>query len=622
MTNETFAALVGRLEALAATRPAQYRRRVVLIALLGYAYVLAVLTSALGALALVGIGVLLGEIRVGVGVVKLGGALAALVAVVLRGLWVRLDPPEGIPLRAEQAPALFAAIERVRRHLRAPHVQQVLLVDEFNAAVCQVPRLGVLGWQKNFLLLGLPYLQACSPEQLEAVLAHEFAHLSGSHGRLGGWIYRVRASWSRIAEKMEAEKQWGSFLFLRFFRWYAPWFAAWSFVLARQQELEADRASAARVGARTAADTLCLSAIQSGFLAESYWPRVYAAADQAARPEAAAPYSALREALRPGPRREDAQAWLSAALQQRTGVSNTHPCLADRLAALATDARVPPPVETSAGEALLGPALPALARALDESWRRGIEEWWTRRHAHVAQSTARLAALDADAQGALLPPARAFEQARLREELEGAARAEPLYTRLVEREPGHVGARFALGRILLERDEEAGLAHLEEAAKRSDAAILPACELAWRHLRRTGSDAEALRWRERALARQAVVDGAEAERAQLRLDGRYLPHGLEPEAVAALREALAAHPKVRRAWLVRRDVAFEPERPLFALGVVQRRSLLGRKPKAMALQQQLADSVPLPGAAFVLVLNHRRAKERRIFTSVAGSQIL
>ena len=46
-----------------------------------------------------------------------------------------------------------------------PRVHQVLLVDAFNAAVCQLPRLGVLGWQKNHLLIGLPFLQAFSREQ-------------------------------------------------------------------------------------------------------------------------------------------------------------------------------------------------------------------------------------------------------------------------------------------------------------------------------------------------------------------------------------------------------------------------------------------------------------------------
>jgi Zn-dependent protease with chaperone function len=622
VTNEAFAALVHRLEAVAAARPAAYRRRVVLFALLGYGYVLGVLAAALGALALAIAGVVLGEVRAGSGLVKGTEALATLAAVLLRGLWVRLDPPEGIPLRAADAPELFATIERVRRHLRAPRVHQVLLVDAFNAAVCQVPRLGVLGWQKNHLLIGLPFLQAFSREQLEAVLAHEFGHLSGAHGRLGGWIYRVRATWTRITEKMEAKGHWASFVFLPFFRWYAPWFAAWSFVQARRQEIEADRASAELVGASTAADALCGSAIAGAFLEESWWPRVYAAADRAPRPDAAAPYTTLRQALRAGPRREDAQAWLSAALRRTTGTTDTHPCLYDRLAALGAEARVPAPPETSAGEALLGRALPALARALDERWRREVEAWWSERHGRVASATARLAALDAEAAAAPLAPAQAFEQARLREQLEGAEPAQPLYAALVLREPGHVGARFALGRILLARDDESGLAHLEEAAKRSDEAILPACELAWRYLKRHGSDAEAERWRERAVARQAVVDGAAAERATFRLDGRYLPHGVEPRELAALREALAAHPSVRRAWLVRRDVDFEPERPLFALGVVQKRALFGQRNKDLALQQELVDTVPLPGEAFVLVLNHRRAKQRRVFTAVPGSRIL
>jgi Zn-dependent protease with chaperone function len=518
---------------------------------------------------------------------------------------------------------LFAAIERARRHVRAPRVHRVLVVDEFNASVCQVPRLGVLGWQKNFLLLGLPLLHALSPGQFQAVLAHEFGHLAGAHSRLGGWIYRVRAGWSRIAERMEQQKHWGSFLFLRFFRWYAPWFAAWSFVLARRQEVEADRDAAELAGAREAADALCSLKIRSSFLSESYWPGVYAAADREPRPHAAAPFTGLAQALRGGVRRDDAQAWLSAALEERTGVADTHPCLAERLAALEMQARVPPPLATSAADALLGAAAAPLASSFDEAWRQRAQDWWVQRHAHVQESRAGLAALDARAAQGPLAPAEAFEQAWLREELEGAGCAFPLYQSLLAREPAHTGARFAVGRLLLAQDDEAGLALLDEAMKQSEGAILPGCQLAWNFLVRHGREHEAERWRERYLAQRDRQERAQAERAALHLDGRYLAHGLEGEALERLRAALAAHPKVRRAWLVRRDLEFRPERPLFALGVKQKWSLARQKQRDLALQQELVDSLPLPaGDNFVLVLNHRRRKERVLFTRVAGSRIL
>lgn len=233
MTDEEFEALVYRLEARAAEEPVAYRLRVLAWAALAYAYVGGVLMLALGLAALLvgalflagrGHGALL-EL-----VVKAGLPLGTLAFAILRALWVRMDPPQGIALSAAEHPELFAAIERIRRHMQAPRAHRVLLTHDYNAAVVQHPRLGVLGWPRNFLILGLPLLQALSREQLEAVLAHEYGHLSGSHGKLGGWIYRTSVTIERLYRKMEAERHWASFVFLPFFRWYWPRFNASSFV--------------------------------------------------------------------------------------------------------------------------------------------------------------------------------------------------------------------------------------------------------------------------------------------------------------------------------------------------------------------------------------------------------
>ncbi|MGH9360615.1 MAG: M48 family metallopeptidase, partial [Thermoanaerobaculia bacterium] len=189
MSDAEFEALVGRLEEGALRRPGAYRRKVLGLAVLGYGYVLAVLAILLAALA--GLAVLLLRGTGRAAIFKLAAFLAVLVWVVLRALWVRLEPPQGLRLTPERAPRLFAELEGLRQALDAPPLHAVLFNRDFNASIAQVPRLGGLGWHRNFLTLGLPLLQALSPEQLRAVLAHEWGHLSRTHGRFGAWIYRI-----------------------------------------------------------------------------------------------------------------------------------------------------------------------------------------------------------------------------------------------------------------------------------------------------------------------------------------------------------------------------------------------------------------------------------------------
>ena len=97
-----------------------------------------------------------------------------------------------------------------------PKVHEVLLTHDFNAAIAQVPRLGLFGFHKNYLILGLPLMMALSLDQFRAVLAHEFGHLSGAHGRFGSWIYRIRRSWYQLMANLEHQQHWGAFIFDRF----------------------------------------------------------------------------------------------------------------------------------------------------------------------------------------------------------------------------------------------------------------------------------------------------------------------------------------------------------------------------------------------------------------------
>ena len=151
----------------------------------------------------------------------------------------------GVDLQRASAEAgrLFALADELTAKLAAPHIHTVLITHDFNAAVSQVSRLGVFGWPHNYLLVGLPLMEALTPVQFSAVLAHELGHLSGRHGRFAGWIYRVRQTWVQLMVRLERERRWGVFIFSWFINWYAPYFNAYSFVLARRHEYEADAAA-------------------------------------------------------------------------------------------------------------------------------------------------------------------------------------------------------------------------------------------------------------------------------------------------------------------------------------------------------------------------------------------
>jgi Zn-dependent protease with chaperone function len=426
LSQDQFDALVARLEAAAARNPGAYRLKLGAFASLGYLYVFGVLLALIAVCVMLGFAVVQG----GAAVLVLKYALipvVVLIGLVLRSLWVRLDAPRGLVLAPGDHPTLFAAIDEVRRSAKAPAADVVLLTNELNAAIVQVPRLGLLGWQRNYLILGLPLMQIMPLTELKAVLAHEFGHLSGAHGAFGAWIYRVRAGWARLHERLSQENHWGSFMFVPFFGWYAPKFLAYSFVQARRQEYEADLLASESYGAAPLAAALVRLDLKGEELSRNYWPGIFAEVDRSPAPTAA-PFDGLLRPERRGFLPEAAE-WLSQSLKRPTSTADTHPCLKDRIEAMRITAAVPPPVTQSAAEALFGPKLPDVVGHFDAEWRRSVAEWWSDRHAHVRTGREKLAGFRGR-DVTLLDDDSLFEYARLAEEFDSVDAAFPLYEAL------------------------------------------------------------------------------------------------------------------------------------------------------------------------------------------------
>ena len=69
--------------------------------------------------------------------------------------------------------------------------------DGLIPAIVQRPRFGLFGGARNHLVIGMPLMMALDRQRFLAVLAHEYGHLRGDHGRFHAWVYRARASWNR-----------------------------------------------------------------------------------------------------------------------------------------------------------------------------------------------------------------------------------------------------------------------------------------------------------------------------------------------------------------------------------------------------------------------------------------
>lgn len=620
MNQEQFETLVARLERESARNPTLYKLRLGALAMLGYAYigtVLLLLLALLGAFVAFALrgGVIILLLK------KVGLVLIALMALVARSMWVRFEPPAGRALRRVEAPELFAFIDAVRKQVRAPKAHRVLITNNFNAAVVQLPRLGIFGWQKNYLLLGLPLMQGLTLGEFKAVIAHEFGHLCGAHGKFGAWIYRLRAGWGRLSQALIGDEHWSSFLFVPFFRWFGPVFAGYSFVQARQQEYEADRVSAEAAGRATAAAALIRVNEQGEFLDSRYWREVFRRADVDPHP-LATPFSSMGSVLTQVRAAEEAQNFLGEAIKRRTGYSDTHPSLSDRLKALDQAPQLPEPFTVSAAQELLGPMELGLADEFDAEWQKSVTRWWKDRHQYVADSRRKLAEYEARAGGTVLSTEDLWHHARLAEEFVNEEAAMSMYRSLLQREPEHAGANFALGRLLLSRNDETGIVHLEYACKHDQSAVQPACEIIVAYFNRHGREADARPYIDKYFHAGDAERDARRERGYVALTDTFVPHQLDAGTLHELMAQLMRF-NLRCAYLVRKETVHYRNEPLYVLGV-QRQTRWWQFDAASVAQHlvnQISQEVKFPGETLIISLDGEYKSFRGRFRKVADSSI-
>lgn len=556
-------ALISRLEKFASDKPRQYLASVIIVSLLGFG----ILAIAVG-LAMLNVVLLVGVVFL---VVVTGGKALILFAKLGKLLFIlaipawtmikssftllatRFPKPQGRELTKIEAPALFARLEELRVRMNGQRIHRVLLNNELNAAIVQHPRFGLLGWEENYLILGLPLLLTLDENEALAVVAHECGHLSGYHGRLGGFIYRFRSAWGRLQQLSEQWNDWGSRLIARMFRWYGPYFNAYTFVFARQNEYVADKTSVDIAGRQSAANALMRISIAAQFEQDTFWPSIQQRVIQ--EPEPLHDRSTFWEnSLRSSLDETRRVRFLDIARQRKTDHFDTHPALQDRLAAmgvaidLAAARQLESPTRTAAA-VWLDASLKLMKSEFDEQWRRSIAEQWHTRHVTLRQQQERLSQLEANES-----PSQddAWEKIRLLDQLKPEFDLLPMLNSLLTLNPDHQAARFRRGRLLVANRDEAGVADLEAVMEIDADAIVPGCEIAYHYYLERDS-MRANQYLRRLQERSTYLAQVRKELDSLPSDSTLVAAELAEDTLEAIRRILKEHGKyIHRAYLLKR----------------------------------------------------------------------
>ncbi|MGB5969065.1 MAG: M48 family metalloprotease [Spirulinaceae cyanobacterium] len=568
MSNEKrFTTSLEKVERLFTKQPGNYKFRVGLLAALGYGYIIFSFCFILSLLCG------LRELIIATSSPSMASQINWLTFLVslstLRLFIINIPKPKGIDITREQVPNLFNLIDELTTSLKAPEFQHIILDGNMNAGVLQRPRFGFFGASENYLILGLPLMQALSLEQFEAVVAHELAHLSGNHSRFSSWIYRLRRIWSTLAEKHQQSSQRFFSPYTWFFNWYSPFFQSYSFALARENEYYADSCAANWVGSEFKAEALINLNIKNYFLQEFFWTEIYQeAAKQASPPEDT--ISQLLKEVAGKEITENATVAINLALVKQTDKEDTHPCLRERLERLDYQINwqsLPQLNKQGCASYLFGDRLEEFATALDQMWCQQVAKEWQQLYFKGQQQKENFTYLLEKAAVRSLTIEESYKVAYLTEIFQNEEKAITLYQDILKRDRSHSSANYQLGRIYLANQDSQGIKYLKQAIQLDPALAQISYHLLSRYYQQLSQvetaenflkqgNEEGLSWQKAIKKRQLITDKDE-----------FLPHLLPQAEIRQLSEQLGTLAEVKTAYLVRKQVKDFPNKPFYILGI-------------------------------------------------------
>ena len=266
-----------------------------------------------------------------------------------RALHTRRPEPVGIPVTRADAPELWTLLDGAAAAAGTRPPDRVTVVADAAAKIIERTRLLGLVSGRRDLYLGLPLLQAWDEAHLRAVAAHELGHFSPRLGRLAPLAYRGRLAVGRTVPRIPPRNPAGPLL-----RTYAKFYRRVDAPFSRAQELIADQIAAEYAGPPAAAAVLrdlpALEALQRIFHAEYLGPGWQAGH---------VPDDLFGGFLRVLAARADDVAVLRARDPGVPPTWDTHPPVAERLAALTAAPIVAPRAPAERVPELVGASVSA-----------------------------------------------------------------------------------------------------------------------------------------------------------------------------------------------------------------------------------------------------------------------
>ncbi len=596
---ENFERLAKQAESDFKHNPNGYKRKLKWLAYLGYGYLFFILLLCIGFIAtMVYLAITSSWFWVLLIKKKLIIVVVLIIYTIFKAVTVKIPPPAGYRLSRKQAPELFNHLDNFRKKLKTTKIHEVLITTEFNAAIQQTPRFGVFGWHRNSLILGAELLASLNQQQVLSVIAHEMGHLSGDHAKFNAWIYRVRMTWMHIVNTMGHLNGIVTWVFGKFFNWYAPYFNAYSFALARTNEYEADEIAVQLTSADDFSTALCKVFVLNELISQNYWSELERKAYKIEKIEDKA-VSNLNDLM---------QNWkydisainvsIAEIMQLKTNYSDTHPALSDRLAPLNVKPDFDYEIEKSASNTWFPTSFKIILSKLDEMWADENTQNWQALYEQGQNAYTRLEQLQTSSEK--LNKDELVEKANIINVLYGQKKAETIYKQIRKLDANEPSALYNLGTALIARKNNKGLTLLNKLMHHEDY-MMHAGEVLHDYYIRNDMESQAQQILLAMESKQDRNDAFMAEVSSLSIKDKIIKDDLKEDENKQLQSMLNKLSFLDEVWIAKKELPHYTDERLYIIAYK-----LKNKDDSGLLFKQLESSWPIQSMYFALSFENKK----------------
>ncbi len=393
--------------------------------------------------------------------------LAALSAYLFyRFITIELNIPKAsniyITINKKKTPKLIALIEELEQHFNIRHIDSILITDQFDISIHNTPQYGIPQLGQTSLQIGLPLMQTVSATQFKILLARRIGQLSLTNNKVTGRISLFQDQLQQYLNTCQHTTHWSLKPFFYLIRSYQKIFTAIAFYAIRMEELTADQYALDIADGNDFSQTLSQTIIASHYLKNTFWVSMYKLQRQYPN-KMIFPHANMALSFAQSIKTERSQKLIAEQFQKLNDFHCSAPLLRTRLYEMGYENyKLPEPFSTTAAQIYLDSALPKVTRIFDKLWLQRLQNQ-RETSTQLNSNEQRLHLLASKIQQQPLSADETWEFAVLTEKITGYHAAIPIYKKILERNPMHAKAMFAIGRILLSYNDPTGLDALNKA---------------------------------------------------------------------------------------------------------------------------------------------------------------